>query len=178
MQGFVAESAAAAVPGPARAPGADLCLRFREHEPHALLRLLHAHRQLLRGQRAGLQRPAAGQGAGDPRASTRTSCRPKLFTQEFKLPVYDTPQATRENLAQGRPISSSEAGWVNQDGKLVNEKTGEQFKIEFLGDDPTDERVTAPFIDNLRKLGIDASLRIVDRSQYVNRVSAISTSTW
>src|SRR5690606_18703201 len=45
-----------------------------------------------------------------------------------------------------------------------------QFRIEFLGRDPTDERVNKPFMDNLRRLGIDVSLRIVDTSQYVNRV--------
>ena len=94
---------------------------------------------------------------------------PELFTQEFKLPVYDTPQATRENLRKAYDLFK-QAGWVNKGGKLVNEKTGEQFRMEFLGDDPTDERVTAPFMDNLRRLGIDASLRIVDRSQYVNRI--------
>ena len=68
---------------------------------------------------------------------------PELFTQEFKLPVYDTPQATRENLRKAYDLFK-QAGWVNKDGKLVNEKTGEQFRMEFLGDDPTDERVTAP----------------------------------
>jgi microcin C transport system substrate-binding protein len=94
---------------------------------------------------------------------------PELFTQEFKLPVYDTPQATRENLRKAYDLLK-QAGWVNKGGKLVNEKTGEPFRMEFLGDDPTDERVTAPFMDNLRRLGIDASLRIVDRSQYVNRI--------
>ena len=93
---------------------------------------------------------------------------PELFTQEFKLPVYDTPQATRENLRKASALFK-EAGWVSQGGKLVNEKTGEQFRIEFLGNDPTDERVTAPFMDNLRKLGIDATLRVVDTGQYVNR---------
>jgi microcin C transport system substrate-binding protein len=64
-----------------------------------------------------------------------------------------------------------EAGWVNKSGKLVNEKTGEQFRIEFLGDDPTDERVTLPYMENLRRLGIDTNLRIVDASQYVNRIN-------
>jgi microcin C transport system substrate-binding protein len=94
---------------------------------------------------------------------------PELFTQEFKLPAYDTPQATRENLRKAYDLFK-QAGGVNKGGKLISEKTGEQFRIEFLGDDPTDERVTAPFMDNLRRLGIDASLRIVDRSQYVNRI--------
>lgn len=95
---------------------------------------------------------------------------PELFTTPFKLPVYDTPQSFRENLRSASQLFK-EAGWVNRGGKLVSEKTGEQFKIEFLGNDPTDERVTAPFIDNLRKLGIDATLRIVDVSQYVSRVN-------
>jgi len=94
---------------------------------------------------------------------------PELFTQEFALPTYATPQATRENLRKAHELFR-EAGWVTKGGKLVNEKTGEQFKIEFLGQDPSTERVTAPFMDNLRRLGIDASLRIVDQSQYVNRI--------
>ncbi|EHK58977.1 extracellular solute-binding protein [Allomesorhizobium alhagi] len=92
---------------------------------------------------------------------------PELFTEEFKLPVYDSPQATRDNLRRAFQLLK-EAGWNNRDGKLVNDK-GEQFKIEFLGDDPTDDRVTGPFMENLRRLGIDATLRIVDASQYVNR---------
>jgi microcin C transport system substrate-binding protein len=94
---------------------------------------------------------------------------PELFEKEFKLPVYDTPKATRENLRKAFDLFK-QAGWENKGGKLVKSGTGEPFRIEFLGDDPTDERVTSPFIDNLRKLGIDASLRIVDSSQYVNRV--------
>src|SRR5262249_8057412 len=66
---------------------------------------------------------------------------PEVFTKEFKLPVYDTPQATRDNLRRAFDLFK-EAGWVNKGGKLVKADTGEQFRIEFLGDDPTDERVT------------------------------------
>jgi microcin C transport system substrate-binding protein len=94
---------------------------------------------------------------------------PELFTQPFTLPVFDTPQATRDNLRKAFDLFK-EAGWENRDGRLVNAKTGEPFKIEFLGDDPTDERITGPFMELLRRLGIDASLRVVDPSQYVNRV--------
>jgi microcin C transport system substrate-binding protein len=93
---------------------------------------------------------------------------PELFTEEFKLPVYDTPQATRENLRRAFALFK-EAGWTNQGGRLVNEN-GQQFKIEFLGDDPIDERIISPFMENLRRLGVDATLRIVDQSQYVNRL--------
>ncbi|QPC86567.1 ABC transporter substrate-binding protein [Mesorhizobium sp. NBSH29] len=95
---------------------------------------------------------------------------PELFTEPFTLPAYDTPTAGRDHLRTALKLFA-EAGWVNKGGKLVNEKTGEPFKIEFLGDDPTDERVTMPFIQSLRRLGIETSLRIVDPSQYVNRTN-------
>src|SRR5690606_21745976 len=48
-------------------------------------------------------------------------------------------------------------------------EAGEQFRIEFLGNGPTSEIIAGSYVENLRKLGIDASLRIVDPSQYVNR---------
>lgn len=93
---------------------------------------------------------------------------PEVFTKEFKLPVYDSAQAARDNLRHAFDLLK-EAGWENRGGRLVNAKTGEPFTIEFLGDDPTDERIMKPFIDNLRRLGITASIRIVDSTQYINR---------
>lgn len=94
---------------------------------------------------------------------------PELFTEEFKVPVYDTPQAERKYLREAIALFA-EAGWRISGGKMVNDK-GEQFKIEFLGSGPTDEVIANSYIENLRKIGIDASLRIVDPSQYVNRVN-------
>src|SRR5690606_15462366 len=83
--------------------------------------------------------------------------------------VYDTPQATREHLRRSVQLLS-EAGWESRGGRLVNAQTGEPFAIEFLGDDPTDERIMKPFIDSLNRIGIRSTIRIVDTSQYVNRV--------
>src|SRR5690606_33481297 len=93
---------------------------------------------------------------------------PEVFTKEFTLPVYDSPKAARDNLRHAYELLQ-EAGWENRGGKLVNAQTGEPFTIEFLGSDPTNERIMKPFIDNLRRLGITASIRIVDASQYINR---------
>lgn len=94
---------------------------------------------------------------------------PEVFTEEFKLPVYDTAQAARENMRRAYQLFQK-AGWTNRGGRLVNDK-GEQFKIEFLGSQPTHERVALPYISNLRRLGIDARIRIVDASQYQNRLN-------
>ncbi|PTE10270.1 extracellular solute-binding protein [Mesorhizobium helmanticense] len=95
---------------------------------------------------------------------------PELFTQEFKLPVYDSPQAERRNLKAAVDLFTK-AGWVIKGGKMVNAKTGEPFKFEILGWYDTDEVIASPYIANLRKIGIDATLRIIDQSQYVNRVN-------
>ncbi|MDH6230951.1 microcin C transport system substrate-binding protein [Mesorhizobium soli] len=94
---------------------------------------------------------------------------PELFTQEFKLPVYDNPQAERQYLRQAVGLFA-EAGWKISNGKMVNDK-GEQFKIEFLGSGATDELISSSFINTLRKIGIDASLRVIDTSQYINRIN-------
>ena len=93
----------------------------------------------------------------------------ELFTEPFKLPVYDTPQSERTYLREAVGLFKK-AGWEIRDGRLVNAQSGEQMRIEMLGSGPTDEIIAGPFLQNLRKLGIDATLRIVDASQYVNRM--------
>jgi microcin C transport system substrate-binding protein len=95
---------------------------------------------------------------------------PELFTQEFKLPVYDSPQAERKYLKQAVDLFAK-AGWEIKGGKMVNAKTGEPFKFEILGWNDTDQVIASPYIANLRKIGVDASLRIIDQTQYINRVN-------
>jgi microcin C transport system substrate-binding protein len=92
---------------------------------------------------------------------------PEVFTKEFKLPVYDSPQAERQYL-RGAVELFAAAGWKISGGKMLNDK-GEQFRMEILGNNPTDEVISTSFVESLRRIGIDASLRIVDPSQYVNR---------
>lgn len=120
--------------------------------------------------------------------TVRDEVPPEVFTQEFTLPVYDSPNSTREHLRRASELLA-EAGWkrppspsfwrrllgffglvTNPDPTLLVNEQGERFTIEFLGNDPTNERVNSPFIQSLRRLGIDASLRIVDTNQYINRV--------
>lgn len=96
---------------------------------------------------------------------------PELFKEEFKLPVFDSRTAERDNLREAVKLFD-EAGWAIKDGRMVNKQTGEQFKIEFLGGSPTSEVIAGGLIQTLRRLGIDASLRIVDTSQYVQRYQA------
>jgi len=95
---------------------------------------------------------------------------PELFTQEFKLPVYDTPQAERKNLKAAVDLFA-QAGWVIKDGKMVNAQTGQPFAFEILDFRQGAEPTINPYIANLRKIGVNASLRLIDDTQYVNRVN-------
>lgn len=95
---------------------------------------------------------------------------PELFTQEFKLPVYDSPQAERKYLKTAVDLFAK-AGWVIKGGRMVSTKTGEPFKLEILGWNDTDQVISSPYIANLRKIGVDATLRLIDQTQYVNRVN-------
>lgn len=90
---------------------------------------------------------------------------PEVFTREFKNPVGGTEH--RNNLREAVRLLQ-EAGWTLKGGKLVN-GAGETLKAEFLLVQPDFERIVLPYIDNLRKIGIEASVRVVDTSQYKRR---------
>jgi microcin C transport system substrate-binding protein len=93
----------------------------------------------------------------------------EVFTKEYRLPVTDGSGNNRTQLKMAMDLLQA-AGWVIKNGKRVNEKTGEPFRFEILLHSPTFERVVAPFAQNLGKLGIDATYRTVDTSQYIRRV--------
>ncbi|MHC5306468.1 extracellular solute-binding protein [Bartonella sp. LJL80] len=90
-----------------------------------------------------------------------------LFTEAFANPVYDKPDSSRQYLTEAMKLLN-EAGWQLKGNRLVNDK-GQQFTVEVMLSDPAFERATAPFLANLQRLGIDATMRVVDASQYQNR---------
>jgi len=94
---------------------------------------------------------------------------PEVFTQVYEPPSTDVPGGQRANL-QAALTLLKEAGWVYRDRQLVNEKTGQSFKFEFLVFQPSTERIAVPFKNNLSRMGIEMEIRTVDSSQYVNRV--------
>ncbi|THF56314.1 extracellular solute-binding protein [Ollibium composti] len=95
---------------------------------------------------------------------------PELFTQEWSLPAFDKPQAERKILKQSVDLLAS-AGWVIKGSKMVNAKTGAPFRFEILDFRQGAEATMMPYVTMLRKIGIDATLRFVDQSQYVNRLN-------
>jgi microcin C transport system substrate-binding protein len=95
---------------------------------------------------------------------------PELFTREWSLPAFDNPQAERKVLKQSVDLLAS-AGWVIKDGRMVNADTGAPFRFEILDSRQGAEASLTPYVQMLRKIGIEATLRFVDPSQYVNRLN-------
>jgi microcin C transport system substrate-binding protein len=93
----------------------------------------------------------------------------EIFDAEFTLPVTDASGQPKENLLKAKDLLEK-AGWkIAQGGKLKNAK-GEEFKIEFMINSPAMQRVVIPYTKNLERLGITSSIRMVDPSQYEQRV--------
>jgi microcin C transport system substrate-binding protein len=88
---------------------------------------------------------------------------PRILEKAFEPPQTDGSGRNREQVRQALQLFR-EAGWELKDSKLM--KDGKQMKIEFLLVQPDMERVVAPYQQNLQRAGIDASIRIVDSSQY------------
>ena len=93
----------------------------------------------------------------------------EVFTEAFAPPRTDGSGNNLRNLRIARRLLA-EAGWELADGRLVHGETGEAMEIEFLYFEPTFERVIAPFARNLKRVGIEATLRLVDGPQYENRL--------
>ena len=93
-----------------------------------------------------------------------------VFGEPYVPPVSDGSGADR-TLQRQADRMLAEAGWRLEGGRRVN-AAGEAMSIEFLIVGPTFERIINPYIQNLQRLGIDASLRTVDGAQYQTRLNA------
>ena len=94
----------------------------------------------------------------------------EVFTTVFSPPNTDEENGLRKNLRIARRLLKQE-GWIIKDDVLTNKKTGEIFKFEILLRSPLFERIVLPMKRNLKKLGIDVTVRTVqDDSQYIRRL--------
>ena len=95
---------------------------------------------------------------------------PGVLTEEAVLaPTSGTArQLDRGNLRRASALLD-EAGWtVGSDGVRRNAE-GRVLTLEILNDSQTFDRIINPFIENLRRLGINARHTRVDNAQMTNR---------
>jgi len=93
---------------------------------------------------------------------------PQVFSTVYRAPTSNGDGQIRDQLRRALRLLR-EAGWRLDDGVLKNAQ-GETFSFEILLVQKEFERIVAPFIRNLERMGINASIRIVDISQYINRI--------
>ncbi|HEV3178729.1 MAG TPA: ABC transporter substrate-binding protein, partial [Stellaceae bacterium] len=94
----------------------------------------------------------------------------EVFTKVYEPPKSDGSGNIRENLRKALDLLK-QAGWSVKDGRLANDKTGEPFRFEILlTADSSFTRITQPFVENLKRIGIAASIRGVDDAQYTQRL--------
>ncbi|MGF2685460.1 extracellular solute-binding protein [Marinobacter sp. DUT-3] len=92
-----------------------------------------------------------------------------VFTEDYQPPVIEGKNGLRQNLRKALQLLK-EAGYDIRDGKMVNTDNGQPLAFEVLLHQKNFERIVLPFKDNLARLGIDVSVRLVDTNQYVQRV--------
>jgi microcin C transport system substrate-binding protein len=94
----------------------------------------------------------------------------EVFTKEYAVPTTDGSGNNREQLRDGLALLK-EAGWEVKDGKLVN-KDGKPFAFEILLDEPVFEPLTLTYVQSLKRMGVQATVRTIDAAQYKNRVDS------
>ena len=95
----------------------------------------------------------------------------EVFTRVYEPPASDGSGNIRQNLRMAARMLKK-AGYKVEDRKLISPKTGKPVAFEVLLVSPAFERVVTPFAQNLARLGIEARVRTVDQSQYINRLRA------
>lgn len=90
-----------------------------------------------------------------------------VFTTEYKNPVNGDTTKLRQSLRTANEILTK-AGYTLNGNQLVD-PSGTPVSFEILLNGPTIEPIATAFQTNLKRLGINATIRSVDSPQYIER---------
>ena len=93
---------------------------------------------------------------------------PEVFTTEWKNTVNKEQGDYRKNQQAAMKLFNA-SGWTLGPDRALKNAGGEQMTAEFLIDNDTFQRIILPYVKDLETLGIKASVRVVDSSQYKQR---------
>lgn len=91
-----------------------------------------------------------------------------VFGEAVSPPVTDGSGNNRAQLREAARLLK-EAGWEQTPQGLRN-AAGQPLTVEILIESPAFERIVAPYLKNLKAIGVDASMRRVDPAQYERRM--------
>ena len=94
----------------------------------------------------------------------------RVFTDVFELPHSTGTGRNRAALRRARDLLDA-AGWRMANGVLVDGK-GAPFRLQLLARTQADQRTLLPYVDSLKRLGIDAYLKIVDDARFIRLIGA------
>ncbi len=125
--------------------------------------------------------------------TVRDQVPPEVFTAEWKNPVNAEPADYRRHMMEAMRLFE-EAGWKLNDEKVddpncgffcraletvglsssrtervLRNARGETLVAEFLIQDDSTQRIALPYSEDLKALGVKASVRLVDSAQYQRR---------
>ena len=95
---------------------------------------------------------------------------PSVFEEAYLQPASNGSGRDRKRLRAASNLLK-EAGWI-QKGRSLVDANGKPFKIEFLIRSPTFERILGKFVANLKLIGVEATIRLVDAAQYRSRLDS------
>jgi microcin C transport system substrate-binding protein len=93
---------------------------------------------------------------------------PSVFTTPYSNPVSGDQTKLRGNLKAALDLLIG-AGYTLS-GSTLNDPSGKPVSFEILLNGPTIEPIATNFQTNLKRMGINASIRTVDSPQYIERV--------
>jgi len=83
----------------------------------------------------------------------------------WRPPRGGSPEIMRNNKRLALKLFS-QAGWQVQEGKLVNEASGEPMSFEIMIADSADEKIALNYASTLETLGIEVRVNLVEPIQY------------
>ncbi len=93
----------------------------------------------------------------------------EVFGKAYKPNTTKGDGNIRKELRQALKILKKQ-GWIFGKNKIL-QKDGKEFKFEILLDSQSFVKVLNPFINNLKKIGIEATLRVIDQVAYTNKLN-------
>ncbi len=92
-----------------------------------------------------------------------------LFSEPAQTPPVSGLNQVDRSQVRAAGALLDEAGWTVGDDGMRRNADGEALAIDILNNSPAFDRVINPFVENLKRLGVDATHTRVDSAQYTER---------
>ncbi|MEM0937433.1 MAG: extracellular solute-binding protein [Pseudomonadota bacterium] len=99
----------------------------------------------------------------------RDQLAPEIFTEPAFVPAQSAPRLGDRRAAREASNLLDAAGWVVGDDGIRRNADGEILSVEFVDDSPAFARIVIPYVENLERIGIQATWNLIDPAQMQQR---------